>query len=139
MKTLAFLLTLAVSVSGCSVFDPPPDCSDVVEVTVSAGIDPTFSWSPACAVNTLTVSSSGVGAVWRITTLGDLADRGISPPVRYGDAPNAARLITPPTDLEVGREYIIWIGTPELSGAPGCDDCGRARETVGTTTFTVTS
>jgi hypothetical protein len=137
MKAIAFLLTF--SVSGCSVLDPRPECSAVVEVTVSAGIDPTFSWSPACAVNTLTVSSSVAGAVWRITTPGDLADRSISPPVHYGEIPSAARQITPPASLEVGGDYIIWIGTPELSGTPGCSDCGRARETVGTTTFTVTS
>jgi hypothetical protein len=76
-------------------------CDGPVNVYVRTGPAPTFTWSPACSVEQLTVyqtTPAPATVKWSITSTG-----GINPGVRYGQRPFGARQVTPPTVLARGQ------------------------------------
>jgi hypothetical protein len=86
-------------------------CRTPVAVTVSAGVQPEFSWTPACRVDAMRVVRASTEAVqWAI--LADLGrGRAIVPSVRYGVVPTAALQLTvgAPPALEPGTMYAVTL------------------------------
>jgi hypothetical protein len=99
VRGLPALVILSV---GCSEASAPPveACTDdqAVTIHVSAGMQPAFTWTPACASNPL---RSGI---------------------RYGQAPPGTFEATPPAALQGGTEYEVlvyrWLGEPGGEGGP---------------------
>ena len=86
-----------------------PACSTPVTPTVSAGLTPTFDWSPACRVSLLRVREADTDApVWSV--FADPPDgRGIAPAVTYGSAPAGAFQPNrePAPALATGTSYVL--------------------------------
>jgi hypothetical protein len=72
--------------SGPSVALAP--CTGAIDVTVSSGTTPTFTWTPACTVAYMIVEE-GASDRWLLEAT-DLT-KGIAPGVRYGTVPSGAR------------------------------------------------
>lgn len=83
------------------------ECTGEVNVSVSAGTTPQFSWSPACRLFFLIVEPAASGTdLWSIISEG--ANR-IAPPVRYGTVPADAEELDPPTPLLAGTAYKVVV------------------------------
>lgn len=101
-------------------------CSDI-PIQVSAGIQPTFSWNPACQIQALTVHLPGPGAIiW--TTFSHPQANAIASPVQYGVFPDAAaqtaNILLP---LVAGTTYQVTLFR--------VDDPGGPLVPIGVTTF----
>ena len=97
---LLLLAALAGTSLNCSdspsepTFEPCP--GDAVTVTVSAGLTPLFTWTPACGVAFLQVfPAAGGGNLWTVW-----ADSGSENPipsgVRYGTTPVSSQTVADP-------------------------------------------
>ncbi len=85
-----------------------PECTGNVSIQVSAGIQPTFSWTPACRLFVLGVESASSGSdQWVIISAG--ANR-ITPGVRYGTVPAGAAQLEAPAPLARGQSYDVFLG-----------------------------
>ena len=82
-----------------------PECTGNVSVQVSAGTQPTFSWTPACRLFFLNVepATSG-GDLWPLISRG--ANR-IAPGVKYGVVPTGAEELQPAVALVAGQAYKV--------------------------------
>ena len=91
-------------------------CTAPVAVTVSAGLTPTFDWSPACRVTLLQVRREADDApVWSLFA-DPLDERAIAPGVRYGEAPPG--IFVPPQPappLESGTSYVLILTAIAIS------------------------
>jgi hypothetical protein len=103
---LAFLPLVASACSG-SALGLDRGCPDNVALNISAGMQPTFSWSPACKVVELQVYREG-NVVWTVHAF----DGSFGPPVRYGDAPEGATEQIGPEPLQSNRTYRVFIHEP---------------------------
>ena len=121
MRTLTTLTTALACVILLACSDDPsgieslPECNGGVTVTVSAGIEPTFSWTPACRLFGVLVEEGGPD-VWLILSLGS---NSITPPVRYGVVPQGATEREDPVPLVAGVTYDVTLA--RFTG-PGDDD-----------------
>jgi hypothetical protein len=82
-----------------------PDCEfNGPTISVSPGLNPTFSWSPQCAALELAVFDDTIGlAAW------DIAGR-ITSPVSYGSWQNGnVDVITAPHPLVAGHQYSVQL------------------------------
>jgi hypothetical protein len=105
---------MVAALAGCD--DEPtaprvlPLCGAPVSVTVSAGLAPTFDWSPACRVSMLQVSEADTEfPVWTVFAA-PLDERGIAPAVTYGSLPVGAFRFNPEPlapALEDGTTYVL--------------------------------
>jgi hypothetical protein len=116
LVAVSFTLVLACSSDANSPGDALPVCNGDVTITVSSGITPSFSWSPACRLFFVNVEL-GAGDQWSI--ISDSANA-IAPPVQYGVVPAGAQQSTDGvTPLEAGQTYDVnlfyWSG-------PGAQD-----------------
>jgi hypothetical protein len=85
-------------------------CRTPVTITVSAGLTPTFNWTPACRVEALTVRHAANGAtMWSL--FATLDNRGIPPGVRYATVPVGAFELgaDAPPPLEAGATYVVTL------------------------------
>jgi hypothetical protein len=83
---------------------PNPDCSGTVELQVSAGLSPVFSWQPGCSVSFMLIEPLGSGAdQWMV---GNENANDLVSGVSYGVAPIGinSRDTVP---LEVGTPYEV--------------------------------
>jgi hypothetical protein len=130
LKLIRPLAGAAVVLSACSGDDDPagpsdlPECAGPVAVTVSAGTTPTFSWTPACTLYFLDVTTADGGQeIWAV---GNSDFRNTIPPgVRYGTVPAGARLIDGPVPLVVGTAYRVFVAYA-LPGGGGDQFAGEA-------------
>jgi len=103
-------------------------CSNVT-VRVTAGIQPSFSWTPACRIEGLTVHLPGTGAVIWGTVSHNQANNIESPVVRYGVFPDSAaqtaNILLP---LVAGTTYQVALFRVD-------DGSGGSLQRVGVTTF----
>jgi hypothetical protein len=90
---------------------PDPYCGGSVDLQVSSGLTPTFSWPSKCKASWLLVESNdGGGDVWFV---GDDEANALSSPITYGQAPQGvpADAATP---LVAGESYtailVRWTG-----------------------------
>ena len=125
IKLVAALLPLFVA---CGDATGPKDdvepCTDEtgsVEVTVTAGMTPTFDWNPQCAVAMLLIEEDAHD-MWGVTTDDTLWDDPetanlITPPVTYGTAPSGTETFQEPTPLATGHTYevVLWRVVAESS------------------------
>jgi hypothetical protein len=123
--TLGFplvVLTAACADPGISM----TDCSAAVAVTVTAGTQPTFGWTPACQVEALTVALQGRDViVWGAVSPNQT--NSIGSPVPYGSTPpGAAATANRIEPLVTGTTYEVTVFR--------VDDGGSIRA-VGTATF----
>jgi hypothetical protein len=105
----------------------PSACSDVT-VRVSAGLQPAFSWNPACRIEGLAVHLPGPGPiVW--STMSSRLSNTIATPVRYGVFPDgAAQTANILLPLVAGTRYQVTLFR-------GDDSPGGSLRSVGVTTF----
>lgn len=113
-------------IAGCADGTAPPlePCADDQEVTirVSAGIDPAFTWSPACGMTSIRVFPvAAEAAVWVVYGGARAVSNPLHSGLRYGQAPAGTYQAAPPAVLKVGTEYEVllarWIGD-SVEGGP---------------------
>jgi hypothetical protein len=96
---------------GCSSDDDPTGpavalspCTGAINVTVSSGTTPTFSWTPACTVAFMIVEE-GASDRWLLEAIDPT--KGIAPGVRYGTVPVGVRESSPAVALTPGRVHDV--------------------------------
>lgn len=104
---LARAAVAAIAIAGCTDGATGPDdlgpCTvDSVDVSVSIGTTPTFTWTPACRVILLLVEQ-GATDQWLLEATGE----GIASGVTYGTVPAGATADEPATPLQAGTTYEI--------------------------------
>jgi hypothetical protein len=109
---LAATVGILLVVLNAACADPGPslaDCSAAVAVTVSAGTQPTFSWTPACQVEALTVALQDRDViVWGAVSPNQTNT--IGSPVPYGSTPpGAAATANRIEPLVTGTTYEVTI------------------------------
>jgi hypothetical protein len=138
--TLASSLTVLLlgSAVGCGDGGTAPDAPDCVAqttITVSAGTQPTISWTPTCRAAVLRVSLITTGstprAVWQIGATE--ARNVIEPGVRYGDVPSGTAADHVAEPLVAGATYSVSLNAVDCRAATGC---GSTAALVGTKVFT---
>jgi len=111
---ISWILLGALTAVGCSDSNDNtqapivvPECSGPVEVSVSPGANPIFSWEPDCRLFLLLVEPSGSGGdVWSVVSDSTNA---IEPPVTYGVVPDGAVGLQPPGVLVQGVTYDVYL------------------------------
>jgi len=83
----------------------PAACTGNVTVTVSAGLTPTFSWTPECSVVALIVEQ-GADDQWNVIAG---ADPGFGPSVVYGARPTGSAQVGAMTPLRAGVNYTVTL------------------------------
>ena len=87
--------------------NPPPIdpgiCAGPVDITVSSGLEPTFSWSPDCKIGRLIVERDTI-EVWGTETLGENI---YASPIVYDVPPPGAVEPEPAVTLVAGRTYTV--------------------------------
>jgi hypothetical protein len=120
----ALLCLVSLVATACSDQSSAP-CS-AVAVSVSEGIQPSFSWEPACPVQSLVVRRPGPGPViW--ATIASGQSNSIAPSVTYGVFPPGAALtanILLP--LEAGRTYEVVLSRLDESAVGPPQQIGSA-------------
>src|SRR3954465_874142 len=99
---------------GCHDATAPAACDGKLDVLVTPGVTPTFSWSPTCGISELLVFKEPAPFVageyesllWRFT-VSELTP--IGPGVRYGNAPRGATVSKTSETLRPGSEYRIVV------------------------------
>ena len=84
-------------------------CDGPVEIHVSSGTTPRFSWSPACTLFFLNVEPAESGHdLWTVISDGENV---IAPGVRYGVVPEGARALgeEPPAELSADSTYKVVV------------------------------
>ena len=91
--------------------DPDPDtldstvCTEPVDLTVSSGTTPTFSWVPNCKLGRLIVLDGDL-ETWGTETLGDNT---YESPIVYGVHPPNSAEEQVPVPLIAGRTYTVSV------------------------------
>lgn len=91
----------------------PTGCNGRIDVTVTSGVVPTFSWTPNCGISALTVTNvtPAPGTTWEAPVWGFSVPENhpLGPTVRYGAAPAGANLWTPARPLDAGTTYRVSV------------------------------
>ncbi len=103
-----------------------PECVAPLEITVTEGLAPTFSWEGDCAIGRLVVQVQDEDERWSTETVGlDIYES----PIEFGVHPEGATEPEDPIPLEPGITYTVNVFT-WVSVVP------ESLLLVGTTTFT---
>jgi hypothetical protein len=104
---------------------PNAGCDDQVSLQVSAGLTPTFRWSPNCAVYNLVVlagegppSFEQVSAMWAVEAPPDrygLPNNRLHSGIVYGEPPPEARQSGALVPLIAGRPYFVYLNVYTLN------------------------
>lgn len=125
-RRLVPAVLLLATLAGCDddpTPPPPPRMCTVadaenLDITVTTGTTPTFSWTPVCAVQRISVYQPLATAteVWRVRSAA-----GMGPGVRYGRTPSGAATQIGPVALEAGEEAVVEvaIGTDQALNVIG--------------------
>jgi len=112
MRNVTWKLAAAVvclAGAGCEGGDPMQvlarEDNDLV-LTVSDGVAPTYAWTGDPALS-LTVREDGGEVFWQIEAVD--AQEGFSGPVRHGNTPASARVVTQARLLEADRRYTVTV------------------------------
>jgi hypothetical protein len=123
----SWLPALVILSVGCSEASAPPveTCTDdqAVTIHVSAGMQPAFTWTPACGMTSIMVfPAAGPPAAWVVYGGAIAASNPLRSGIRYGQAPPGTFEATPPAALQGGTEYEVlvyrWLGEPGGEGGP---------------------
>lgn len=77
-------------------------CSSVLQVSVSGGVSPTFSWNEACRVWAFRVGRMNTGSIqWYMGK----DDESLDDPIRYGQLPSGAVVFDSAQPLQAGTTY----------------------------------
>lgn len=106
LLSLGTAAVLAACSDSTGVGSGAPPCPDSVNVSVTGGTTPTFSWTPACRVFFLNVELPGGADQWNV--ISDSANA-IAPPVTYGTVPLGAVGTPGATPLSVGTSYTVYL------------------------------
>lgn len=116
MTAVRFLVASAAFIALASCSDsngPTSGCPKQVDITVSSGTVPEFSWTPACPAVFVTVNQTGGSAVWAIgfASTNPAKTNAITPPVTYGDtlAIGDSLVANPPAELTAGQAYTVYV------------------------------
>jgi hypothetical protein len=120
------VLVAAGTVAACGSSTPTSPvtlsgCTGAVTVTVTDGLTPTFSWTPACLAHFIDIQPTdplppGTVAgspVWFVLAKGG-AGNTLLPGLHYGQVPAEGDNATPATPLSKGQRYIVrvWRSVP---------------------------
>ena len=122
------LLSILV-VSGVGSCDDGPtgleDCGGSVEVSVTAGLAPEFSWSPICSISAITVEDAAARPTWVIQNPD--SRNTIGPPVVYGHSPPGTIRLAGVDPLQAGFPYrIVLFRTDRSTGQVLVESIGEA-------------
>ena len=106
---------LSVSILACDDggTEPTPSaCESVASIEIEGGVQPGLSWTPRCAVATISVQDSASGEdLWRVTALpsdGDgTFDNALLPGISYGNVPPGATQLFEAQPLQQGTAYLV--------------------------------
>ena len=83
---------------------------DTVSLTVSMGLAPTISWTPACGMSSLDVfPAAGGSSLWVLYSGAHAAENPFRSGIAYGHAPPGALEVTGPLPLAAGTEYRVAV------------------------------
>ena len=104
---------VALALAGCGDHtDPAPlsACTGPVTLSVSPGVTPRISWTPACRLFLVIVEDpSGGGGLDQWAVDSDSTDA-IEPPVTYGVIPpGATKQLLEPVPLQAGQQYRVAV------------------------------
>ncbi len=99
------------------------DCSESsVTIEVSAGLTPTFSWSPACGVAFLYVTQGEGNILWMLrAATGTSIPNPIASGLRYGRTPRHGHVWEGPEPLQAGRVYEVYVGRRRCELSDACN------------------
>ena len=117
----------ALVIAACGS-DPtgPAGCDEATVLSVSPGLEPTFSWPGGCRVQAVSVEQvSPYRVVWDFNTTNDLQENVFASPIQYGRLPTTggARLGTSPVPLVAGRQYRVTLQAAGRAGCGGFTGC----------------
>jgi hypothetical protein len=112
-------LPLVLSSCGNDSNGPNGACNGQVQVDVTAGVTPEFTWHPACAVSNLIVLA-GVGPHpfeqanpnWYVESQPDAQQQptnGLHGGIHFGEIPPGARQLTATIPLVQGQPYTVYL------------------------------
>jgi len=114
LKSSLFTLALTLGLAGCATHPgrvAPTPCGPTsqVQLAIRPGPNPTFAWTPACAVGWLQVVRGDSGQVaWQIEARDSV--NAFSSPLVFGVVPSDAIELTPAMPLESGATYTVTLG-----------------------------
>jgi hypothetical protein len=114
-RRLAALAVAATPLLGCSGATGPSlaACTGGVTLTTTSSLDPTFTWTPNCLADQVTVeediapSAGGPQPRWIITSR--VAGQGAGGPLGYGHVPPAMQEVLSAASLVAGHEYSVRV------------------------------
>jgi hypothetical protein len=113
----------------------PAGCGESTVVSVTAGLEPTFSWAGGCRVRGVIVEQLTPAALmWEFTTSNEDQQNVFDSPIQYGRLPatGGARLRSGPVPLVAGRRYLVML---RAVGRDGCSGLGGCATVSATATF----
>lgn len=107
------LTICAAALLSCSdATSPPEPCSGDIELSIATGPAPRISWTPACGVSQVALTSvpdapgDPARTIWGFT----VPERSpIGPAVTYGESPRSASVWADPESLEIGVPYRVRV------------------------------
>lgn len=118
----------ALALVACRDSTGPSPCDGVIQVSVTYGDLPTFTWAPRCGITNLAVTiipanpTDPPPVVWGVT-FSELAP--VGPGITYGEAPKGAQIWKSPETLSLGTTY--GVSVEYLLGGDGLAASGGAR------------
>jgi hypothetical protein len=95
------------SVVACADPPGPGDCTGDVDLQVTEGTVPTFSWAPPCELASLAVFDGGGQVYWAFHT--GVGRNGLAPTIRYGQLPAEGIETSAPQGLRTGFGYTVRV------------------------------
>ena len=112
LRAFLFVAAASLATSACdrdSSTGPRPVtvCTDRPVITVSAGTNPEFSWSPNCLVTSVAVMQVGASTIqWTVR----VPEPTIRSPWQYGEVPQGGTVFGSAPPLTPGVSYHVLLG-----------------------------
>ncbi len=113
LKPALFTLALIFGLAGCAhpgrVAPTPCGPTSQLQLTIRSGPNPTFTWTPACAIGWVQVARSDADQVaWQIEARDSV--NAFTSPMVFGVVPSGAIELTPAIPLVSGATYTVTLG-----------------------------